>query len=110
MSPTLATVVSILSAIVAVGSFLLNGRVSWRKDVREQVAADDAEAARLIALKDERILELEQKVGRLQNDFDALAAKVRELEKKLDEYGCWNGPKCKNRKPLSGPRPEATVI
>lgn len=99
---TLGMVVSIVSAAVAVGAFLVNSRSTVRKDVRE----DTAETLRL---KGERIGELEQKVDRLQLDIDALAAKVRVLEKRVDEYGCWSSPHCKNRKPLSGPNPHGDI-
>lgn len=109
---TLAMVVSIVSAAVAVGAFIINGRSTIRKDVRE----DTAETLRL---KDERIDELEQKVERLQgevekmpqmqSDLNAVAAKVRVLEKRVDEYGCWSSPHCDNRKPLSGPNPHGDI-
>lgn len=99
---TLAMVVSVVSAAVAVGAFLVNSRSTVRKDVRE----DTAETLRL---KDERIDELEQKVDRLQADIDALAAKVRLLERRIDQYGCWNAPHCDNRKPLSGPNPHGDI-
>lgn len=95
-------IVSVVSAVVAVAAFLINGRSTVRKDVRE----DTAETLRL---KDERIDELEQKVDRLQLDIDALAAKVRLLERRIDQYGCWNAPHCDNRKPLSGPNPHGDI-
>lgn len=95
-------IVSVVSAAVAVGAFLINGRSTVRKDVRE----DTAETLRL---KDERIDELEQKVDRLQLDIDALAAKVRLLERRIDQYGCWNAQHCENRKPLSGPSPHGDI-
>lgn len=99
---TLAMVVSVVSAAVAVGAFLINSRSTVRNDVRE----DTAETLRL---KGERIGELEQKVDRLQADIDALAAKVRLLERRIDQYGCWNAPHCDNRKPLSGPNPHGDI-
>lgn len=98
MSATVAVIVSIASAAVAIGSFLVNARSTVRKDCRD----DTTEA---LKMKDERIDELEQKVNRMQSDIDALAAKVRLLERRIDQYGCWNAPHCDNRKPLSGPNP-----
>lgn len=57
MSSAAATWIAIASAVVAVASFLVNGRYTWRKDNREQQQADDSEADRTIdLLKDQNCL------------------------------------------------------
>ena len=109
MSASLTALIGIVSGAIGVIATLVTIRVQMRKDAREQGAADDVEADRVIKLKDERIDELEQKVDRLQLDIDALAAKVRLLERRIDQYGCWNAPHCDNRKPLSGPNPHGDI-
>ena len=102
MTPTAAVIVSLVSAAVAVVTVIINGRSTVRADCRSDTAAT-------LAMKDERIEELETKVSRLQSDVDALAAKVRSLEQRLDQYGCWNAPHCTSWKPLSGPNPTGTI-
>lgn len=115
MSGTIAVVISLVSVLIVIARFVVDARTASRKDTREEAAeerhkaaADDIEADRIIALKDKRIEELERRVECLQSDFDALAAKVRMLEARLDQYGCWNAPHCSTWRPLSGPRPEGT--
>ena len=94
--------IALLSGIAGVVATLAAVRVQWRKDSRDDTAAT-------LAMKDERIEELEQKVRRLQSDVDALAAKVRSLEARLNQYGCWSAPHCKDWKPLAGPNPHGTI-
>jgi len=93
MSPALMTAISVVSAIVALGSFVVNARSTVRKDCR-----DDTAAAGEV-----------QKMPKMQEDLNALGRKVRSLEAKLDQYGCWNAPHCGNWHPLSGPAPEGTI-
>lgn len=123
MSGTIALVVSIVSVLIVVARFLVDARTATRKDIRDeaaeerqQTAADDAEADRIIELKDKRIGELEKRIACLEEDQEKLIAQVKEqgrkllaLEAKLDQYGCWNAPHCGTWRPLSGPRPEGII-
>lgn len=109
MSASLTAIVGIASGIIGVIATLVAIRTQMRKDVREQGAADDIEADRIIRLKDVRIAELAVRVDGLQTALNDLRAKVHDLEQRLDQYGCWNGPHCVNRRPLAGPNPEGNI-
>lgn len=101
--------IAIVSAAIAIASFLVNGRVSWRKDLRDQDDHEAAEAARLIDLKDQRIAELERKIEELQEALNAIRRQIARLERTVDVYGCWNGPHCENRKPLGAVNPDTDI-
>jgi hypothetical protein len=109
VSASLTAIVGIASGIIGVIATLVAIRTQMRKDVREQGAADDIEADRIIRLKDVRIAELAVRVDGLQTALNDLRAKVHDLEQRLDQYGCWNGPHCVNRRPLAGPNPEGNI-
>ena len=109
MSATLTAIVAFASGIVGVLATLATIRVQMRKDAREQGAADDVEADRIIRLKDVRIAELAVRIDGLQLAVNDLRAKVHDLEQRLDQYGCWNGPHCINRRPLAGPNPNGNI-
>lgn len=110
MSPEVTALIAMLSGIAGVIATLAAVRVQWRKDSRDQDAADDLEADRIIRLKDVRIAELSLRVDGLQLAVNDLRDKIRSLELQVDQYGCWNGPHCENRRPLGGPKPEKTEI
>ena len=110
MSEMLTAAIAMLSGVAGVAATLAAVRVQWRKDSREQDAADDLEADRIIRLKDVRIAELALRVDGLQLAVNDLRDKIRSLELQVDQYGCWNGPHCENRRPLGGPQPEKTEI
>jgi len=101
--------IAMLSGVAGVIATLAAVRVQWRKDSREQDAADDLEADRIIRLKDVRIAELDRRVDGLQIAVNDLRGKVRDLELRVDQYGCWNAPHCDTRRPLSGPNPEGSI-
>lgn len=101
----------LVSGVAGVVAGVVTARYTLRKDRREQSEADDREADRIIALKDLSIAELAARVDGLQQAINDLREKIRLLELQVDQYGCWNGPRCENRKPLGGPRPaEQTQI
>lgn len=54
MSPQTATAVAIVSAALAILSFLVNGRAAWRKENRDQEQHNATEADRTIALLKEQ--------------------------------------------------------
>ena len=99
----------LVSGVAGVVAGVVTARYTLRKDAREQSEADDREADRLIALKDLSIAELVARVDGLQIAVNELRDKIRALEIKLDQYGCWHGPHCENRRPLSGPNPEGSI-
>lgn len=105
----LTIAVGLVSGIAGAAATLTAMRVQLRKDAREQVAADDLESDRVIKLKDVRIAELAIRIDSLQAAVNDLRAKVHELGQRLDQYGCWNGPHCINRRPLAGPNPEGNI-
>jgi hypothetical protein len=74
MDPRLAAAIAAVSAFVAVASFLVNGRVSWRKDLREQQEHSDAEADRTIDLLKEQNALLCTQNEKLQATYEELKA------------------------------------
>jgi len=109
MSAEATMLIALVSGAVGVLASLAAMRVQWRRDIRDGRAADDREADRVIRLKDERIAELEVRVDGLQRAVNDLREKIRVLELRVDQYGCWNAPHCDTRRPLSGPNPEGSI-
>lgn len=110
MSAEATMLIALVSGAVGVLASLAAMRVQWRKDIRDERAADDVEADRVLRLKDERIAELEVRVEGLQRAVDDLREKIRVLEQQVDQYGCWRGPDCEERWALGGPRPDSVRI
>jgi ribosomal protein S13 len=109
VTAALTAIVGIASGAIGVLATLVTIRTQMRKDAREQGAADDIESDRIIRLKDVRIAELAVRIDGLQLAVNDLRAKVHDLEQRLDQYGCWNGPHCINRRPLAGPNPNGNI-
>lgn len=75
-----ATFIAVISMLVAVASFLLNGRSTWRRDKREQESHVDAEADRHIELLEKRNVLLEQEIAELKKQGVQREAEWRKRE------------------------------
>lgn len=120
--------IGIVASFAGTVTGALGALVLMRRDKREKQAEDDREADRLLKLKDGRIDELTREVESLklreesrecervkeradtQNALNLMREKIAEVEAKVDAYGCWDGPTCPNRRPLSGPKPGSNDI
>lgn len=98
--------IGLISGFIGVVSGVLVAYTMLRKEGRDSNAEDDRESDRVIDLKDTRIRDLAARVDELQEAINALRCEIAELRQTVDEYGCWNGPTCKRRRPLGGPKPE----
>jgi Skp family chaperone for outer membrane proteins len=77
---TIAMVIALISTAIAIASLLLNGRISWRKDKREQESHVDAEADRHIELLEKRNGLLEQEIAELKKQGGQREAEWRKRE------------------------------
>ena len=80
MSAQAATIIAVVSALVAMASFFVNGRAAWRKENREQEEHQDREADRTIELLKEQNALLAQQNATLQKTLDELKRQADQRE------------------------------
>lgn len=123
-------IVAGISALGAVVYGAIRARSDWRSDDRAEASAEDAEVDRLIKLKDEMIVALQDDRKELRDQLKAslaregaMSARVQELERRLAEVErearltmgnvleaiarsdrCENAPSCPNRRPPGADR------